>query len=104
MPGVVALTATRNSLAASLSWTAPSSGKAPITSYVIERSVNDLGFRTLATATGTATKYEDGTAIDERSTYSVGIAINGPRADAVTMTPTSSPEEVGVIFFAPTRT
>jgi hypothetical protein len=69
VPGAPALGATRTPLSVNLSWTTPSSGNAPITSYTVERSRNDEPFRSIATATGTATKYDDATAIEEPATY-----------------------------------
>jgi hypothetical protein len=73
-PGSPALTATRGTMGANLAWTAGASGKAPITSFLVERNTNDLGFRSLATLAGTATKYEDGTAIDPAATYQYRVS------------------------------
>jgi len=69
LPGSPSLDATRSPVGVDLNWTAPVSGGAPITSYAIERATNGEAFRALATATGTATKYEDATAIDESAAY-----------------------------------
>ncbi|MEA2605223.1 MAG: hypothetical protein QOF89_6215 [Acidobacteriota bacterium] len=69
LPGSPALTASRDPLGVNLSWTAPDSGAAPITRYVVERARNNEAFRTLATAAPTATKHDDTTAIEAAATY-----------------------------------
>jgi hypothetical protein len=68
-PGSPALEATRSPVGVDLNWAAPEFGGAPISSYAIERATNSEAFRALATATGTATKYEDATAIDASAAY-----------------------------------
>lgn len=87
-PGSPALTASRDPLSVSLSWTVPDSGAAPITSYVVERAKNDEPFRNLATAAPTATKHDDTTAIDAAATYRYRVsAVNlhgaGPASNTV---------------------
>jgi hypothetical protein len=89
LPGAPNLTATRSSTGSSLAWTAASSGASAITSYKIERATNGGSFRAVATAAGSATKYEDGTAIDRRATYDYRVsAVNsygaGPASNVVT--------------------
>ena len=69
LPGSPALSASRDPLGVNLSWTAPDSGTAPITSYVVERARNNEPFRNLATAAPTATKYDDTTAIEAAAAY-----------------------------------
>ncbi|HUR82062.1 MAG TPA: PKD domain-containing protein [Thermoanaerobaculia bacterium] len=73
-PASPALRGTRNALGVSLNWSIPDPGKAPITSFVVERNTNALGFRTLATMAGTATKYDDATAIDKASVYEYRVS------------------------------
>lgn len=88
LPGSPALAASRDPLGVNLSWTAPDSGTAPITSYVIERARNDEAFRHLASAAPTATKHDDTTAIDAAATYRYRVsAVNlhgtGPASNTV---------------------
>jgi hypothetical protein len=88
LPGSPALTANRDPLGVSLSWTAPDSGTAPITSYVVERARNDEAFRRLATAAPAATKYDDATAIEAEAAYRYRVsAVNlhgtGPASNTV---------------------
>ncbi|HEX7185660.1 MAG TPA: PKD domain-containing protein [Thermoanaerobaculia bacterium] len=88
LPGSPALTASRDPLGVNLSWTAPDSGTAPITSYTVERARNDEPFRSLATAAPTATRHNDTTAIDEEATYRYRVsAVNlhgaGPASNTV---------------------
>jgi hypothetical protein len=88
LPGSPALAATRSPLSVELSWTVPASGGGPITSFAIERATNDGTFRGIATATATATKYEDTTAIDASATYHYRVsAVNafgvGPHSNRV---------------------
>jgi hypothetical protein len=88
LPGSPALTASRDSLGVNLSWTAPDSGAAPITSYAVERARNSDPFRTLATMAPTATKYDDTTAIEAAAIYRYRVsAVNlygtGPASNTV---------------------
>ena len=78
LPGSPALGANRTTVGTTLNWTVPSSGSAPIGSYELERARNDEPFRDLATATGTATKYDDATAIDAAATYRYRISAVNP--------------------------
>jgi hypothetical protein len=88
LPGSPALTASRDPLGVNLTWTAPGSGAAPITSYVVERARNGEPFRNLATAAPTATKHDDTTAIEAAATYRYRVsAVNlhgtGPASNTV---------------------
>ncbi|HET7746166.1 MAG TPA: PKD domain-containing protein, partial [Vicinamibacteria bacterium] len=77
LPGAPALTATRSYQGASLSWSVPDSAT-PILSYDVERATETEGFRTIVTAAGTASKYDDATAIDDQATYRYRVsAVNG---------------------------
>jgi hypothetical protein len=73
-PASPALQATRSTFGASLNWSIPDPGKAPITSFVVERNTNNTGFRTLVSLAGTATKYDDATAIDANTVYQYRVA------------------------------
>ncbi|HET7711625.1 MAG TPA: PKD domain-containing protein [Thermoanaerobaculia bacterium] len=73
-PASPALKGTRSSLGVNLNWSIPSSGNAPITSFVVERNTNNTGFRKLVTMAGSATKYDDGTAIDASAVYQYRVA------------------------------
>jgi hypothetical protein len=82
-PAAPALKATRSATGASLTWSTPSSGNAPITSYNVERSSNGAAFRSIASMAGSATKYDDATAIDPAAVYSYRVsAVNSYGAGA----------------------
>ncbi|MFL6260822.1 MAG: PKD domain-containing protein [Thermoanaerobaculia bacterium] len=78
LPGSPALTASRDPFGVSLSWTAPDSGAAPITSYAVERARNGDPFRTLATVAPTDTKHDDTTAIEAAATYRYRVSAVNP--------------------------
>jgi hypothetical protein len=91
LPAAPALTATRNTMGTNLNWSMPTAGTTPIASFLVERNANGGGFRSLATLTGTATKYEDGTAIDTAAAYQYRVSATnaygaGPASNVVAPT------------------
>ncbi len=88
LPGAPALEASRSPVSVDLGWSAPEPGGAPLTSYAIERASDGKAFRDLATVAGTATKYDDATAIEEAVTYAYRITASnlygaGPASNTV---------------------
>jgi hypothetical protein len=80
VPGSASLTGTRDPLGVDLSWSTPSSGTAPITGYVVERSDNGGVFRAVANVAATAAKYSDTTAISATVSYAYRVSaknVNG---------------------------
>ena len=89
-PAAPALRGTRNTHGVSLNWSIPDPGQAPITSFVVERSTNNLGWISLTTMAPTATKYDDGSAIDTASTYRYRVSaanVFGSGAKSNTVSP-----------------
>ena len=73
-PGSPSLRGSRSPGSVDLSWSAPDPGSQPITSYRIERAIDDTSFRDLASTVAAATKYQDATAIDVAATYSYRVS------------------------------
>lgn len=89
-PASPALKGSRGAFGVTLNWSTPSSGNAPITSFNVERNTNGSGFRSLATMAGTATKYDDATAIAADAVYQYRVsAVNayGTGAPSNVVTP-----------------